>query len=306
MSGAFMMRSRDSISTTQAKIVMKQIGKILVHFDDSANSEQRLALARNVAQIQVKEGGLPSLLEVVYVTLPDYLAAYSAFSAFSAGSFNILLEEDTQRSQEARARFDRWVKSPGPKANWISTINEMPHNFLLNRAWFCDLIVLGQDNPADPSASKTPRDLITNLIVDSGKPCLIVPYIETGKSRLQNVIVAWNNTRESSAALTAAIPFLQNASSIHVVADIPFTKLDEFSLQFESHLTANGVTVKPTFRCNTETELVGDYLLSIAADNGADLLVMGCYGHSRAREFILGGVSRTILRTMTLPVLMVH
>jgi nucleotide-binding universal stress UspA family protein len=285
---------------------MNHIGKILVHFDDSVDSEHRLALARQVAQMHVKVGGFPSTVEVVYVTLPDYLAAYSTFAAFSAGSIDLLLEEDTQRAQEARARFDRWVQSPGPSVNWISTINEMPQNFLLSRAWFSDLIVLGQDNPADLSNIKTPRNLIANLIVDSGKPCLIVPYIGASRSTLKNIMVAWKHTRESSSALTAAIPFLQNASSIHIVADVPPAKLQEFSLQFASHLSANGVTVKPTFRSNTGTDLEGNDLLSIAADIGADLLVMGCYGHSRTREFVLGGVSRTILKTMTLPVLMVH
>jgi nucleotide-binding universal stress UspA family protein len=285
---------------------MNHIGKILVHFDDSLDSEHRLNLARQVAQMHVNVGGLPSAVEVVYVTLPDYLAAYSVFSAFSAGAIGVVLEADTQRAQEARARFDHWVQSPGPRVNWISTINEMPQNFLLSRAWFSDLIVLGQNNPNDTGAIRIPTNLLADLIVESGKPCLIVPYIGSNRSTLKNILIAWKYTRESSSALTAAIPFLQNANSIHVVADIPPEKLQEFSLQFSSHLSANGVEIKPTFRSNAGTDLDGDNLLSIASDVDADLLVMGCYGHSRTREFVFGGVSKTILKTMTLPILMIH
>jgi nucleotide-binding universal stress UspA family protein len=285
---------------------MNHVGKILVHFDDSVGCEDRLKLSRQVAQMQVKGGGSPSAIEVVYVTLPDYLAAYSTYAAFSAGAIDVLIEADIQRAQEARARFDRWNQTSGPAASWISTTNEMPQNFLLSRAWFSDLIVLGQNNPDDAGQNRVPLTLIADLIQDSGKPCLIVPYIGASKSTLKNIMVAWKYTRESSNALTAAIPFLQNANSIHVVADVPPEKLQEFSLQFASHLSANGVDVKPTFRSNTGNDLEGDDLLSIAADVEADLLVMGCYGHSRTREFVFGGVTRTILKTMTLPVLMVH
>ncbi len=285
---------------------MNHIGKIIVHFDDSGDSEYRLKLARQVAHMQVPSGGLPSAVEVVYVTLPDYLTAYSTFAAFSAGSIDVLVEADTQRAQEARARFDQWVQGPSSGVTWISAINEMPQNYLLSRAWFADLIVLGQNNPDDSSKSKIPQNLIADLIIDSGKPCLIVPYIGVSRSTLKNIMVAWKFTRESSNALTAAIPFMQNASSLHIVADIPPANLQAFSLEFTNHLASNGVAVKPTFRSNAGIDLEGNDLLSIASDVGADLLVMGCYGHSRTREFVLGGVSRTVLKTMTLPVLMLH
>jgi nucleotide-binding universal stress UspA family protein len=146
----------------------------------------------------------------------------------------------------------------------------------------------------------------SSLIIDSGKPALILPFIGSMKSTLQNVMIAWKSSKESSRALSAAIPFLQNAQKIHLVADIPQLESDEFMRRFELYLRANGITVKPSFQKSSGLNADGEMLLSRVADAGADLLVMGCYGHSRTREFVLGGTSRTILESMTLPTLMAH
>ncbi len=182
----------------------------------------------------------------------------------------------------------------------------MPANSLLRYSWLADLLVLAQSNASDPGMSAVPRNLLANLIIDSGKPALIIPYIGSMKSTLRNVMIAWKPTRESSRALSASIPFLINAKSIHLVADINPAESDDFRQRIESYLRANGVLEKPIFHSSFGLDGAGEGLLSMASDLAADLLVMGCYGHSRTREFVLGGASRTILKAMTLPILMSH
>ncbi len=285
---------------------MNSLGKILVHLDDSLDGDSRLKVARQVAQIRAASGSAPSDIEAIYATTPSYLAASMAYSEYSAGTVGMLMDADEKRSLQAKARFDQWAQTPGPRMSWVSVTNEMPSNSLLRHSWLADLLVLAQNNAADPGMSTVPRNLLANLIIDSGKPGLIVPYIGTMKSTLQNVMIAWKPTRESSRALSASILFLKNAKSLHLMADIPAAESDEFRRRFESYLRVNGVLVKPSFHSSFGADSGGEGLLSMAADVGADLLVMGCYGHSRTREFVLGGASRTILQSMTLPILMAH
>ncbi len=285
---------------------MNHLGKILVHLDDSHDGDLRLKVARQIVEMRTQLGGATCEIEAVYVTTPGYLTASMGYSEYSAGTVAILLEADEKRREQAKNRFDEWSSVPGPKVSWHSDIIDFPGISLLRHAWLADLIVFGQNNPSDPGMSTIPRNLIANLIIDSGKPGLIVPYIGSMKSTLQNVMIAWKPTREAAHALSASIPLLQTAKTLHLVADVAATDVEEFKRHFETYLRSNGVSLKPSFHSSFGADSGGEGLLSMASDVGADLLVMGCYGHSRAREFVLGGASRTILQSMTLPVFMAH
>jgi nucleotide-binding universal stress UspA family protein len=117
------------------------------------------------------------------------------------------------------------------------------------------------------------------------------------------VMVAWKATRESARALSAAMPLLQSAQSVRVALDGDTTPLHRDLLL--AHLHRHGIQAT-THELSSSPSSAGEAILSMAADGGADLIVMGCYGHSRAREFVLGGASRTVLESMTVPVLMAH
>jgi nucleotide-binding universal stress UspA family protein len=285
---------------------MTGFGKILVHLDDSLEGDRRLALAHQVANIGANSGATPSVIEAVYASTPSYLATTMAYGEYSAATFSILMEADEKRRNQAKLRFDSWTEKSGVRAPWQAEITEMPGYSLLRHSWLADLLVLAQYNSADPGMHTVPKNLIDSLVIDSGKPALILPFIGTMKSTLQNVMIAWKATRESANALSASMPFLQNAKSIHLVADVRQEVSDEFRGRFEAYLRANGISIKPSFQSSFGIKTGGEELLSWSVDLGADLLVMGCYGHSRAREFVLGGASRTILESMTLPVLMAH
>jgi nucleotide-binding universal stress UspA family protein len=287
-------------------INMNHLGKILVHLDDSLNGDVRLRLAQQIVKMRTSLGCPPSDIEAVYATTPSYLAASMAYSEYSMGTVAMLLEADEQRCGQAKERFDKWIELPGPKISWEAMTTEFPGNSLLSRSWLADLLILAQHNPTDSGMGAVPRNLLANLIIDSGKPGLIVPYIGSMKSTLQNVMIAWKPTRESSRALVASIPFLQTAKTLHVVADVAAADVGDFKRRIESYLKSNGVSIKPSFHSSFGAETGGEGLLSMASDVAADMLVMGCYGHSRTREFVLGGASRTILQSMTLPILMAH
>jgi len=134
----------------------------------------------------------------------------------------------------------------------------------------------------------------------------VVPHVDTGPAFGQRVLIAWKPTRESAHAVTAAIPFLRHSKWIDLTIADERGAMAEQASALEDYLRLHGVQAPIQRHSPVPSETPGDGLLSLAADVGADLLVMGCYGHSRARELVLGGASRTVLSSMTLPLLMAH
>ena len=148
--------------------------------------------------------------------------------------------------------------------------------------------------------------LIEAALFESGRPLLLVPYIQRSGLTLDRVIVCWDGGRTAARAIADALPFLERAKAVDVVVVEEERKQDEIpGASMIQHLVRRGIraTAKPMTKGDISIENV---ILSYAADAGADFLVMGGYGHSRLREFILGGVTRGILASMTLPVLMSH
>ena len=145
------------------------------------------------------------------------------------------------------------------------------------------------------------------LILTAGRPVLILPEAGDLPCIGKRIIVAWNASREAAQAVKNAIPFLKLADEVFVVTVHP--KADEHdnisTEQIVQYLFRHGVRVEVKVDRGVEID-VGNELLSRASDLSADLLVMGCYGHSRVREWVLGGTTHTILESMTIPVLMSH
>lgn len=182
---------------------------------------------------------------------------------------------------------------------------ELPE-VLSMHARYADLVVLGQDDPDDASVV---RHLPEQLVLACGRPVLMIPYIGAGKTLGQRAIVAWDASREAARAVADALPLLEQAASVTVVSINPrqrdFGHGDVPGADIALHLARHGIKVEVE-RVETRDVDVGNALLSHVANEGADLLVMGGYGHSRLREIMLGGATRTILHDMTVPVLMSH
>ena len=167
-----------------------------------------------------------------------------------------------------------------------------------------DLAIMGQSEPDTPALE---RLLVEAALFDSGRPVLIVPYIQRSGLTLERVMVCWDGSRSAARAVADAMPLLVRAKATEVltVASEP-AKSDEMpGANIAHHLARHGVKVEVDSIVTVETD-VASTILSHAADISADVLVMGGYGHSRLREFVLRGVTRGVLGSMTLPTLMSH
>ncbi|MCC5979124.1 MAG: universal stress protein [Salinarimonas sp.] len=143
------------------------------------------------------------------------------------------------------------------------------------------------------------------ILFGSGRPLLMVPYIQRAPMKLDRVIVAWDESATAAKAVSAAMPLLMRAANVEVVGVSTGAEGErERGERLAKVLAGHGI--KTTSRLLTDVGSVSDSILSHAADNNADLIVMGGYGHSRMRELILGGATRGILESMTVPVLMMH
>jgi nucleotide-binding universal stress UspA family protein len=167
-----------------------------------------------------------------------------------------------------------------------------------------DLSVVAQ---AEPDKAAGEDLIIEAALFQSGRPVIVVPYIQRTGLVLERVLVCWDGGRTAARAIVDAIPFLTRANAVDVVivATEP-GKGDEISgADMGRHLARHGLKVEVKRIVAPDID-VANAILSYAADSSADFMVMGGYGHSRLREFILGGATRRILQSMTVPVLMSH
>lgn len=167
-----------------------------------------------------------------------------------------------------------------------------------------DLAIVGQ---AQPEMSTMEQIIGETTLFESGRPMIMVPYIQKAPFKTNNVIICWDGSRTAARAVADAIPILGKNSRIEIVSVTSERgKEDEIEgADIGQHLARHGLKVD-VHRISRGNIDVADALLSHAADSSADLMVMGGYGHSRLREFVLGGVTRSIFQSMTLPVLLSH
>ena len=277
---------------------MSAIQSILLHIDASPRSVARLQVAHQLAE------QFDAAVTALYAVMPTVLLYPQAFTA-GAEAVPMLLEFETQRRDSARALFDKAVAVGMPRVKWAEVGDEAVRGFS-RQGLYADLLLLGQREPKGEWQAALPADFVESVLIDCGKPALVIPHIGAPATIGRTVLVAWKETRESARAVAAALPFLQTAERVHVVTWSDAAGFDRGGpLNVDAFLRAHGVA--PTMHRNGDASRdVGDHLLSLTADLGADLLVMGCYGHGRAREWALGGATRTVLQSMTVPVLMAH
>lgn len=166
-----------------------------------------------------------------------------------------------------------------------------------------DLVAVAQSHASEWHGG----GLVTDVLFETGRPILFVPRDGHFSTIGERPVVAWNGTRESARAAFDAIPLMSGAEKVCVLAIDPHRGSGREGLapadDLATALARHGLPVEASVTYSGDIS-VGDTLLSYLADAGADLLVMGCYGHSRIREMLFGGVTRQILREMTAPVLM--
>jgi nucleotide-binding universal stress UspA family protein len=214
-------------------------------------------------------------------------------------------EENSKIARDAISRFEAGVK----KAGVASETRQLDATFGGAATLFAqvarrfDISVVAQ---AQHEQGATDELIIEGALFESGRPVIIVPYIQKSGLTLERVLACWDGGRTAARAIADAMPFLERAKAVDLVIVAEERKNDEITgVRMSEHLTRHGVAVSVK-RIAKGDLAVQDVILSYAADSGADFMVMGGYGHSRLREFILGGVTRGILNSMTVPVLMSH
>lgn len=273
--------------------------QVLVHLDSAASAPARLRVARAIAQ----EHG--AALAALYAAVPVYLELpYPPDGAPSIAAS--LMDVEAERRRAARSMFDETMRTPGPIGTWAETREFPAVGAFIAQAFHADLVVLGQHDPSSVGIG-VPPGFAESVVLGCGRPALVLPYAGTLRGTEGRLAIAWKETREAARAVAAAMPLLQRAGRVHVLAwdEEPLLEVSGHRLDLDGYLRLHGV--EPTWhRGGRVPQDFGEILLSQVSDLDADLLVMGCYGHSRAREWMLGGTTRTILRSMTLPVLMAH
>jgi nucleotide-binding universal stress UspA family protein len=214
-------------------------------------------------------------------------------------------EENSKIARDAISRFEAGVK----KAGIASETRQLDATFGGAATLFAqvarrfDISVVAQ---AQREQGATDELIIEGALFESGRPVIVVPYIQKSGLTLERVLACWDGGRTAARAIADAMPFLERAKAVDLVIVAEERKNDEITgVRMSEHLTRHGVAVSVK-RIAKGDLAVQDVILSYAADSGADFMVMGGYGHSRLREFILGGVTRGILNSMTVPVLMSH
>jgi len=274
---------------------------ILVHLDRSGRSPVRAALAAQWARAH--ESHLTGLIPTgLYDGIIPADAIATGMTDYIAESADYL-----RRRAEAIAReFRQDIAASGPLSYEVQLVDGVTEDAVVRYGHASDLVVLGQ---SDESARQdtTVHGLAEHVLMEVGRPVLVVPSSGEFSGVPRNIVVAWDGSREAAVALHASLPALRGARVSLLSLRHPRDGDDVQRLLMHDmiqFLLRQGVQARAE---SAVTEIgIADALLSRVSEIGADLLVMGAYGHSRFRERILGGVTRQILAQMTVPVLMAH
>lgn len=272
---------------------------IVVHVDRAPNSTARIEIA---AQLAMREGA--HLVGAAMTGVPRYMLAGSPYEGSGVLIANHL-RQASERATAALARFEEIASRIGVQHEQRRhDLDE--YSGLCLQARYADLLVLGQADPEDHEEGGLLLDLPEQVLMYGGRPVLLVPRSGSFTPPARHALVAWNGSREAARAVSAALPLLQQVGQV-TLAVLGASQGDhgeepgaDIALYLARHDIKVDVLVQP------RPADAGKAILALASELGADLLVMGAYGHSRWREMVLGGATRGVLAQATLPVLLMH
>jgi len=273
---------------------------ILVHIDDSKVSSKRLEAAIGLAQAHGAH--LTGIYAAIKPSLPG-----SVVAEVPAQLLDVLGEQAAARAAAAETAFTEVVERAGLSSDFRSAQCPSSHvaEVVALNARYADLAILGQPEPKN--GGEVDAEVPEDVVLSTGRPALIIPYIGAGKEIGKRVLVAWDGGREAARAVNDALPLLEKAESVTVLVINPSHggHGEQPGADIALHLARHGITVEVQ-HIEVRDLSTGNALLSRLADADVDLLVMGAYGHSRLRQMVLGGVTREVFQQMTVPVLMSH
>lgn len=273
---------------------------ILVHASSGAAAEQGMHIAALLARTMGAH---------LIGSAPSGISRFIPPEAFAAGGPAVAGRCDELRrgAAEALARFEHIAAMEGVDSFESRTVDDDIDAALALQARYCDLVVVAQSAPG-ATIPPVPPDLPAYLLLTSGRPVLVVPGAGSLQAPATGAIVAWDGSIEAMRAVSGALPLLRAAGTVTVLGFGDEAAQGGSSMyacgQLAASLRRHGIAAHAETR--TLGTDIGEALLSAATGSSAGVLVMGGYGHARFRERMLGGVTATILRSMTLPVLLAH
>lgn len=282
---------------------------ILVYVDNSPRAAARVEFALALAeQYEAHLTGL-FVASPPYITVAEPYMAAGAIAASSEIYYGVrdLIERN---AKEACAIFEQAAARYQHRKEYIEWRQQsgLTAEVLCLNARYHDLVVIGQHDSSAPVDGLRP-DFPQAVVLGCGRPVIVIPYVGDFPAVGKHVMVAWNASREATRALTDALPILRRAQKVTVLTISP--EISDAAhgevpgADIAQYLARHDVKVEVA-QVSAFSRDLGEVLLSTIADHDVDLLVMGLYGHSRLRELVMGGASRTMLAAMTVPVLMSH
>lgn len=267
---------------------------ILVHVDESSRADARIKIAAAIAMTQNAH-----LIGSAMTGASRYLAQTQLMAQLDP-NLQTHLAFLRRRAQHGLEDFEATVQKLGLPSFEKRLIDDEAGGGICLQARFADLVVIGQYDPEEASPVVMP-DFPQYVVLHSGRPVLLVPHAGDFEEIGKRVLIAWDGSMEVTRTVTSALPLLKRAQLVEVAVFNESAQAQPAS-DVVLYLGRHGIQAEVLLR-KTDGE-VGDALLSLAGSLGSDLIVMGGYGHVRFREILLGSVTRAVLETMTVPVLM--
>lgn len=277
------------------------IKTILVHVDHSSQSADRTDIAARLA------------MEFDAHLIGTAATGLSAF-AFPVGGFDagfppIVFPFDELRADADRAldRFEQAARKAGVNSFERRRMDDEPGYAVSMQARYADVVVLSQPDPNAP-LPRVRSDFTEYVLLNCVRPVLVVPHQGLAGPIASRLTVAWNGSTDAVRAITSALPMLRRAQEVSLIVlnadEAANMHGDDPGADIALYLARHRVKVDVT-AMETRAD-IGEALLSFAADKHCDMLVMGAYGHSRFREILLGGATRSVLATSRIALWMAH
>jgi len=266
---------------------------ILVHLNHTDTINDRLRLTNKVAeQFNADVTGL-------YVKRPISLEIYGSY--VHPEVFTEFEDKQNADADKAKLLFSADMENAKLKGTYVEKTGDSSQE-LIFQAGAHDLVIVAKYDV--DKHFENMAHVPTNVALGSGRPVMIVPDFSEQSTVGKSILVAWNGTKESSRAIHDAMPFLKAADYVNLVTFTPEGQESDV-VDIASHLQHHGVTFDLMNSHATESDISGK-LAHFAEKFDSDLLVMGAYGHSRFREYVLGGVSKSVFRSSKIPVMVSH
>lgn len=272
---------------------------ILTHFDSTPHAAARLRSASTLAELFDAH-----VIALYSVWLGHYGLPFNTDG--SALLAQELVRLQTLKDETAQRSFERTIQGLLRNPEWRSVCGD-PAFIISEHSRYADLIILGQYSPHNDH--DVSADFVGRVIINAGRPVLVMPDATQISTLGQRPLVAWNGSREAARAISGALPLLQRAPAVHIISlDSPEPSSHapaHPSVEMASFLARHGVQAHVAEPSNGSGS-IGERIMRHAQAIDADLIVMGGYGHSRAFEFVLGGATRAVLDAARIPVLFAH